>query len=419
VNGENHEGALRGEGSGVPAVADSPVAALIAYAESLARIAAGGGGAKALAAHLAAHASVAVLVEDADWKHLALAGSTTRGVPPSTRELYESAAEIPSDGAPLGAPAERGSRVFAIRAGESRLGRLGIFGSAEAVAANEDAIRITATYIAVEMSRDAGGSRGRRRSFWDRLLARAYDDAAEARDDAAARGIALASGYVAVALEAEGLDESVAAQKNAEIRKVCVDALSTRVGELVVIERGGGFLFLCPAALEIDIANARTAAGLIPKHLAKVHIDAKVVGGIGTPAEMLDVATSVDRAREALVIARRMFGGGRVMAYEGLGVYPLLLRGGGTREELRAFAQRVLEPLRAYDDKHQTELVRTIRLFFDVGQNIKLAASSLNVHRHTVFYRLRQISEIGGLDLDSPHDQLTLRAAIAADALGV
>ncbi len=392
---------------------------MLTYAESLARIAAGGGGAKALAAHLAAHANVAVLVEDADWKHLALAGSTSRAVPPSTRDLFDWTVDVPPEGTALAAPAERGSRVYTIRAGESRMGRLGIFGSAESIGANEDAIRITASYIAVELSRDAGGSRGRRRSFWDRLLARAYDDPSEARDDAVARGIALAAGYVAVALEAEGLDETVAAQKNAEIRKVCVDVLGSRAGELVVIERGGGFLFLCPAVLEIDIANVRTAASLIPKHLAKAHVEVKVVGGIGSPAEMIDVATSVDRAREALVIARRMFDGGRVTAYEDMGFYPLLLRGGGSRDELRAFGQRVLEPLRAYDEKHQTELVRTIRLFFDVGQNIKLAASSLNVHRHTVFYRLRQISEIGHLDLDSPHDQLTLRAAIAADALGV
>ena len=39
------------------------------------------------------------------------------------------------------------------------------------------------------------------------------------------------------------------------------------------------------------------------------------------------------------------------------------------------------------------------------------------VHRHTVFYRLRQISEISGHDLDSAHDQLTLRTAMAIDAL--
>jgi purine catabolism regulator len=144
----------------------------------------------------------------------------------------------------------------------------------------------------------------------------------------------------------------------------------------------------------------------------------RVVGGIGRQAEMIEVARSVDEARESMTIVRRMFGGGKVMPYEELGVYPLLHRGGASRDEWHTFADRVLEPLRAYDEKHQTELVRTLRLFFDVGQNIKVAAAQLNVHRHTVFYRLRQIGEIGKLDLDSPHDQLTLRAAIALDALG-
>ena len=107
-----------------------------------------------------------------------------------------------------------------------------------------------------------------------------------------------------------------------------------------------------------------------------------------------------------------------MVSHDDLGVYPLLLRGGVDREELQTFAVGVLEPLRTYDEKHQTELVRTLRLFFDVGQNIKVAAAELNVHRHTIFYRLRQIGDIGGFDLDSPHDQLTLRTAIALDALG-
>jgi purine catabolism regulator len=106
-----------------------------------------------------------------------------------------------------------------------------------------------------------------------------------------------------------------------------------------------------------------------------------------------------------------------VMPYEDLGVYPLLLRGGASVDELRDFAIRVLAPLRTYDEKHQTELLRTLRLYFDVGQNVKTAAAELSVHRHTVFYRLRQIAEIGGHDLDSAHDQLTLRTSIAIDAL--
>ena len=263
-------------------------------------------------------------------------------------------------------------------------------------------IRLTAAQIAVELSREAGGTRGRRRGFWDRLLARAYEDPLEARDDAQARGIALAPGYVAVAVEGEGLDEAGAVQKNAEIRRVCLDTLGTRTGDVVVIERGGGFFFLVPAPLEVDAANARTAATLIPRGIARAGLDVRVVGGVGRHAEMIAVAQSVDESREAMTIARRMFGGGRVMPYDDLGVYPLLHRTGATREDWRTFATRVLEPLRQYDEKHQTELVRTLQLFFDVGQNIKEAAAQLNVHRHTVFYRLRQIGEIGRLDLDSP-----------------
>ena len=389
---------------------------LLSYAEALARVAASGGGAAALAGHLASAIDAAVLVEDAQWRHLAVAGTGERPIPPSVRDLLPGGA-AGDEGVALTPPAPSNARAYPLRAGEARLGWLSVFPLTARVSDDRAGlIRLTAAQIAVELSRDAGGGRGRRRGFWDRLLARAYEDPLEAREDAQARGIALAPGYVAVAVEGEGLDETIAVQKNAEIRRVCLDTLGTRTGDVVVVERGGGFS-LVPAPLEVDAANARTAATMIPRGMQRAGLEVKVVGGIGRHAEMIGVARSVDEAREAMIIARRMFGGGRVMPYDDLGVYPLLHRTGATREDWRAFATRVLDPLRAYDDKHQTELVRTLKLFFDVGQNIKEAAALLNVHRHTVFYRLRQIGEIGRLDLDSPHDQLTVRAALAVDAL--
>lgn len=392
--------------------------ALLTFAEALARVAASGGGAQALAAHLASAIDAAVLVEDGQWRHLAVAGTGERGIPPSIRDLLPKDAVEADESVRLAPPADPSARAYLVRAGEARMGWLAVFPTGgRDLDDRAGLIRLTAAQIAVELSRDTGGSRGRRRGFWERLLARAYEDPLEARDDAQARGIALATGYVSVAIEPEGLDESVATQKNAEIRRVCLDVLGTRTGEVVVVERGGGFFFLVPAPLEVDAANARTAATLIPRGLTRAGLDVKVVGGVGRHAEMLHVARSVDESREATTIARRMFGGGRVMPYDDLGVYPLLHRTGATREDWRAFATRVLDPLRSYDEKHQTELVRTLQLFFDVGQNIKEAAARLNVHRHTVFYRLRQIGEIGRLDLDSPHDQLTVRAALAVDAL--
>ncbi|MBV8601440.1 MAG: helix-turn-helix domain-containing protein [Candidatus Eremiobacteraeota bacterium] len=419
MHGEQNVRPLREGRSRVrPAAKEIDSGELLSFADALTRVAAAGGGPKALCAQLGQALDAAVLLEDGEWRHLALVGSGSRALPPSARDLVNrsAAGDSAEEGIPIVAPGDQPGRSFPVRAGETTLGWLTVWGDCEGRTALG---RLCANAIAVELARDSTGNKGRRRSFWERLLARAYDDPSEARDDAAARGIALASHYVAVVVEPEGLDENVAAQRSAEIRKVASEVLGGRGGgELVALERGGGFVFLVPSTLEVDAANARTAATMLPRALTKAKVEVKVVGGVGRRCDVANVAASVDDAREALLIARRIFGGGRIVSHDDLGVYPLLLRGGVTREELQRFAERVLEPLRAYDEKHQTELVRTLRLFFDVGQNIKVAAAELNVHRHTIFYRLRQIGDIGGFDLDSPHDQLTLRTAIALDALG-
>lgn len=392
---------------------------LVDFAEGLARIATAGGGVAALAAHLASTLRAAVLVEDGDWRHLALVGSGTRSVPASAREPIGAVQRNGSSAVvPLRRQGEEPDGIAAPLGGhEAPLGWLSVFPSNSLAPFEIDLVRLAAATIAVGLSREADGGRNRRKSFWDRLIARAYDDPIEARDDAASRGISLARSYVAVAIEAEGLEEPSAAGKLAELRRICADALRSGSNDVAVIERGGGFVFLCATPLEIDAQNVRTAATLIPRHVAKLNFGAKVVGGVGRPAEAIGVHRTVEEARASTFIARRLFDGGRVMPFEELGVYPLLLAGGTTAEELRDFAGRVLEPLRSYDERHQGELLRTLRLYFDVGQNVKIAAAQLAVHRHTVFYRLRQIAEITGNSLDSAHHQLTLRTAMAIDAL--
>jgi hypothetical protein len=391
---------------------------LIEFAEGLARIASTGGGPKALAAHLSALLEAAVLVEDAEWRHVALTGASGRSVPASSRDAIAAAGKGGDAPIELDLPGAGPSGIaMRIRGSDAAMGWLSVFPGATSAEGRVGAIRLTAAAIGVELSRDAGGGKNRRKSFWDRLIARAYDDPIEAKDDASARGITLAAHYLAVAIEAEGLEEAVAAAKMGDLRRICLETLRSGSGDIAVVERGGGFVFLCPAPLEVDAANVRTAATLIPRAATKAHFGAKIVGGVGRAAEAVLAHRTVDEARESMFIARRLFGGSRVMPYDDLGIYPLLLRGGATSAELRAFSDRILAPLRAYDEKHQTELIRTLRLYFEVGQNVKTAAAELSVHRHTVFYRLRQIAEISGHDLDSAHDQLTLRTAMAIDAL--
>ncbi len=154
----------------------------------------------------------------------------------------------------------------------------------------------------------------------------------------------------------------------------------------------------------------------LPKTAVKRKFALRFSGGVSSAVPALEVPRGVAAAETALAVTRRIYGEARVAAYEDLGVYPLLLEGAPVGA-LEDFARAVLAPLRDYDDKHQTELEQTLRLYFAEGQNVKTASERLNVHRHTVFYRLRQIGEITGRSLESAHDQLTLRLAIAIDAL--
>lgn len=280
---------------------------------------------------------------------------------------------------------------------------------AAAVAKGDEEALCFAAAMAAERSRNgAAGSH----AFWQRLAGGGYADEASVRESAGAVGVRLAPAYVAVSLEAE----DAGSQTTAELRRLALDVFVSPGNDVAVLERAAGIELLVPVAREVDASNARTAATLLPKTIAKRKLELRVSGGVGGAGPPISAPEHLQRARNALAIGRRIFGPGRVHVYDDLGAYTML-HGGASAEQLRTFSASVLGPLRDYDRKHQTELERTLRLYFSCGQNVKTAAAELNVHRHTVFYRLRQIAEICRSDLATPHDQLTLRLAVAIDAL--
>lgn len=364
---------------------------IVAYTEALARIAASGGGPKALAAHLAQTAGGGVLLEDTNWRHLTSAGAGS--TPASARSVVEA-----------GAP----GHAHRVNAGNAGVAWLSLFGGDRAGDA-DILLRLTAAAIGVELARDGASVRERAGEFWELLLTRGFHDATAVRDEAAARGIALAPQYLAVALEIEEGAPS-------DVRPLIGDAFRSSEGALGLMERGASLFAFVPAPRAVDASNAKTAATLLPKSIARRKPNIRISGGIGTVEPPIALERSLFAAETALAVGRRIYGGGRIVGYDDLGAYRLLYEGADV-ERLRAFASGVLAPLRAYDEQHQTDLERTLRLYFKVGQNVKTAATELSVHRHTVFYRLRQIGEICARSLDTPQDQLTLRMAVAIDEL--
>ncbi|QTD98826.1 PucR family transcriptional regulator [Streptomyces cyanogenus] len=75
------------------------------------------------------------------------------------------------------------------------------------------------------------------------------------------------------------------------------------------------------------------------------------------------------------------------------------------QRELNAGAwRRVL----AYDAAHGTEYARTLVCWFDAGCDMAGAARLLAVHPNTCRYRLRQLQQHAGVDLDDPDERLVL-----------
>jgi purine catabolism regulator len=382
---------------------------IVEFAEELGRIAAGGGGVAALTAHLAQAAQATVLVEDAQWHNLAAAGAAS--APATARDLFD-AANL-ENRMPRRHRNGRPGLSISLLAGQTLLGWLSIFASADA---DIDAFaRLGASAIALELIRDRSPGTTRRRLFWERLLDGAHGSASAARNDAAGSGIDLAPHYVVITLEAAAADGGAAEATDA-LRKLAGAAFHASETEVGVVARNGRLVVIVPARREVDAENTQTAATLLPKTALRAKNAVRFCGGVSPAAAAADVPRAFGEAETALEIARRVFGDGRVAAYRDLGIYPLLFEGAGV-EALRTFAREALAPLREYDEKHQSELERTLRIYFSAGQNVKTASATLNVHRHTVFYRLRQISEITGRSFDDAHDQLTLRLAIAIDAL--
>ncbi|MFE9842044.1 PucR family transcriptional regulator [Streptomyces goshikiensis] len=96
--------------------------------------------------------------------------------------------------------------------------------------------------------------------------------------------------------------------------------------------------------------------------------------------------------------------------FDDLGLYRILGPGNDLRE-LEEFVREWLGQLIDYDARHDTDLVETLSRYFDCGGNYDDAAAALTVHRSTLRYRLQRIREISDRDLADVDTRLNLQVA--------
>lgn len=125
-----------------------------------------------------------------------------------------------------------------------------------------------------------------------------------------------------------------------------------------------------------------------------------------------DYPQAYKRALQAVHVGRRLFGPGRVTDHATLGSYALLYE---AKQEPAAdfFVEQVLGPIIKYDQKHNTELLRTLSEYFASNGSLSRTAKNTYLHINTVRYRLSRIEELTERSLRNSQDcfdfQLALR----------
>jgi sugar diacid utilization regulator len=103
------------------------------------------------------------------------------------------------------------------------------------------------------------------------------------------------------------------------------------------------------------------------------------------------------------------------LAFERTGAYRLLLSSMTENpQELQRFYSETVEPLLAYDEQYETELLLTLETFLEADGNVAGTAQRLFTHRHTVYYRLERVRELTGLDVSSSDGREKLSLGLKA-----
>ncbi|HWW68241.1 MAG TPA: helix-turn-helix domain-containing protein [Solirubrobacterales bacterium] len=162
-----------------------------------------------------------------------------------------------------------------------------------------------------------------------------------------------------------------------------------------------------------DEQLARAATGLareLEDSLAGFHL---TIGRSRRAGDPVDLYRSGSEARLAVNVGEAE--GRPLLAFEDTGAYRLLLPAmSEDPRELERFYAETVEPLSAYDDQYETELVATVEAYLDNDGNVAATAKQLFTHRHTIRYRLERVRELCGHDVSATEGREKLGLGLKA-----
>jgi sugar diacid utilization regulator len=280
-------------------------------------------------------------------------------------------------------------------------------------------VRIVTTLVASEVERvraPARASQEASAAFLRAIIGREITDADEIVARGSDLGVDLLSGGSVLVARAhahvpaeEGWRARVLATAERGARAVVSTAIAaaadrdSNAAEVVMLVPGND-----------DAVAKRAAEGVLRELQAGLPGHTFAIGRSRVAQDPLDLHRA---ANEALLAVNVAEGDEErpLLAFEQTGAYRLLLSAmSEDPAELQRFYAETVEPLVAYDDQYETELVRTVEAFLDNDGNVAGTAQKLFTHRHTIRYRLERVRELSGLDVGSTDGREKLSLGLKA-----
>ncbi|MDD3925364.1 MAG: PucR family transcriptional regulator ligand-binding domain-containing protein [bacterium] len=280
------------------------------------------------------------------------------------------------------------------------------------------ALEHAATAAALEMARDAAVATAERRlhrDLWDELLSGNIQTVESIASRAESLGCDIERGYVSIVLLPDNSEADEASPAEIPLNRLTQEIMDRWPGAVnpVVLDRSDSIVILYPVMEDFKIDTLRADLERLRRRLERDLPSLEFSIGVGGYySDILDLYRSHLEARKAIQMGRRLHGLGKDAFYDDMGGYRLLYNY-QDRNRVLNFMRETIGVLIDYDESHRTELVETLKAYFDSGESIKVAAEQLFVHRHTLEYRLGQILTLTGANLKTPEDQLNLRMALA------
>ena len=192
---------------------------------------------------------------------------------------------------------------------------------------------------------------------------------------------------------------------------------SNGISDTIAADLDDGILLLfpCEKSLEATMPNVREILGKLSEKLTDSWI------GIGRGiSDIMCLSEGFLQAKQAAEIAQKVPALGRIVDFDNLGVYRVLLdlpdmaQNAANKQD---FVKEKLGVLIEHDQRNNTQLLCTLKILFEQNGNLRQAARNLFIHHNTMRYRLDQIEKLTNSDLNNPETKLELQIAMKLAAI--